>query len=205
MSAGWALRFACQAWPQSWNLPSLLPCFSPSKPQWRHQDSPISSRLSHPGPAAASATERPPSYLTPLSTVRTQWQCLVLVLPVASAVFIQHESPPICTDHLNLPWKRLLCVFVCYIDKVPGYRREISPWGRAECPVCLQTWVAGMQPSAPSLPWTARWVCQIWRMIPSRWATNCRTWQMWRSWHAFRRRVSWIFECLVHKTSIKCF
>lgn len=141
---------------------------------------------------SCSLSDRAPTFLSN-STLHSKDS-----VTVCSPCFARHirSCPPAwVTPHLYWSFKSAmeassLRFFVCYIDKVPGYRREISPWGRAECPVCLQTWVAGTQPSAPSLPWTARWVCQIWRMIPSRWATNCRTWQMWRSWHAFRRRVS---------------
>lgn len=56
------------------------------KPRCRRQVSLFSSRLSRSGPAAASATERPPSCQTPLSTVSPHWQRALPALPLMSAV-----------------------------------------------------------------------------------------------------------------------
>lgn len=60
---------------------SPLLCFFPSQPLYHHQVNPFSS----PGPAAASATERPPSYQNPLSTVRPLWQDVFSALSFMSA------------------------------------------------------------------------------------------------------------------------
>lgn len=139
VSAGWAL--ICMLGWSSVIKSSLSPllCFSPFKPHCHHQVNPFSSWLSHPGPAAASVTERPPSYRNPLSTVSPPLTACLLCSAIHVCGFIWLESSSICHDYVHwithLLWKRLLSVCGapvshCVLLKFLAVESEMSWWDR---------------------------------------------------------------------------
>lgn len=106
-----------------------------------------------------------------------------------SLTFLVWKAPEDC--RLKMKIKKFLNSYFsqlhCWIPGVdPAAAGGFGRVSLGLCPSPQGTW-ACTRPWAPSPRWTAS---SAPRMIPSPWATNCRTSLMSRSWPACRRRVS---------------